>query len=159
MRCYAGEQHMRDAIILNPTFVCMCVCVRCCQGDGQMAGSMNVFARVSRLRLIGIGTFTLERKSSFKGSNMWRKPQTQDALHITAAQHLHPVNVYHRAILSGQSFDRKHITSRVICSAVHSIKHDVLWAEICAERVGRWIDAGSHLYPVGDVQPQFVCRN
>lgn len=74
-----------------------CVCVRCCQGDGQMAGSMNVFARVSRLRLSG--TFTLERKSSFKGSNMWRKPQAHEALHLTAAQHLHPVNVYHRSIL------------------------------------------------------------
>ncbi len=98
-----------------------------------MAGSMNVFARVSRLRLSG--TFTLERKSSFKGSNKWCKPQTQEALHLTAA-HLHPVNVYHRAILSGQRFDRKHITLRVICSAEHSVKHDMLWAEICAERVG-----------------------
>lgn len=102
--------------------VSVCVCVRCCQGDGQMAGSMNVFARVSRLRLSG--TFTLERKSSFKGSNMWRKPQAHEAHHLTAAQHLHPVNVYHRSILLDQRFDGKHITLCVICITAHRVKHD-----------------------------------
>lgn len=107
---------------LAHTCQCVCVCVRCCQGDGQMAGSMNVFARVSGLRLSG--TFTLERKSSFKGSNMWRKPQAHEVLHLTAAQHLHPVNVYHRSILLDQRFDGKHITFWVICIAVHRVKHD-----------------------------------
>lgn len=102
--------------------ISVCVCVRCCQGDGQMAGSMNVFARVSRLRLSS--TFTLERKSSFKGSNMWRKPQAHEVLHLTAAQHLHPVNVYNRSILLDQRFDGKHITLCVICIAVHRVKHD-----------------------------------
>lgn len=37
-RCNHARSHVHPRV---------CACARCCQGDGQMAGSIDVFARVS----------------------------------------------------------------------------------------------------------------